>query len=80
MLAAATDRVVHLLVAERGTIFQLDRTQGTLRPRVAQTDGADSLKRGGPFMAEDAARLQKFFCPPGTILDACRRLAHLGQA
>ena len=34
----------------------------------------------GPFLAEDAARLQEFICPLGTILDACRRLAHLGQA
>jgi hypothetical protein len=37
-------------------------------------------KRGGPVPAEDAARLQEFLCPLGTILDACRRLAHLGQA
>lgn len=35
-------------------------------------------KRGGPFTAEDAARLQGFLCPLGTILDACRRLAQLG--
>jgi hypothetical protein len=31
-------------------------------------------------MAEDAARLGECFCPLGTILDACRWLAHLGQA
>ena len=37
-------------------------------------------KRGGPVTAEDAARLQECLCPLGTILDACRRLAHLGQA
>ena len=43
MLAAATDRVAHLLVAERGRIFQLHWTQGILHPRVTQTDGADPL-------------------------------------
>ncbi len=38
------------------------------------------IKCGGPLTAEDAARLQEFRCLLGTILDACRRLAHLGQA
>ena len=146
MLAEVTDGVAYLLVVERGRIFRLGWTQGVLRPRVAQTDGAAPpddrvashqgvrrqrraprsvledprrlfssqvqpgiglahelshahrrlpilereaglfrvvrllTKRGGPFPAEDAARLREFLCPLGTVLDACRRLAHLGQA
>ena len=146
MLVEVTDGVAHLLVAERGRIFQLGWLKGILHPRVVQTDGAAPpddrvashqgvrrqrraprsvlenprrlfpsqaqpgiglahelshahrrlpilereaglfrvvrllTKRGGPFPAEDAARLREFLCPLGTVLDACRRLAHLGQA
>lgn len=59
MLAAATDRVAHLLVAERGTIFQLDRTQGILHPRVAQTDGADPLMIELPITKEIASSVAR---------------------
>ena len=78
--------VAHPLEAERGSIFQLDRAQGILCLPILDREGGLSgvvrllTKRGGPFTAEDAARLQKFLRPLGTILDACCRLAHLGRA
>jgi hypothetical protein len=78
--------VAHPLEAERGSIFQLDRAQGILCLPILDREGGLFgvvrllTKRGGPFTAEDAARLQKFLRPLGTILDAFCRLAHLGRA
>jgi hypothetical protein len=47
--------------------------------RICSLTSGPLSKRGEPFTAEVAARLQEFLCLLGTILDACRRLSQLGQ-
>jgi hypothetical protein len=78
-LAAAAYRIARLLEAERGMIYRLFLP---ILDREAGLFGVVQLlpKRGGPFTAEDAARLQESLCPLSTIPDACCRPAHLGQA
>jgi hypothetical protein len=65
--------VAHPLEAERGSIFQLDRAQGILYSRVAQTGGTAPLMIELPItkgIAGNAARPGQPFC----------RLAHLERA